>query len=190
MWYKLQKDEPGNEKARKWLNQALHENLAKVKLANNEYVPVTETLAMNILNPFSVYKRFDNEKSKNPPVICRNIGKGIPKNIKELLHKSNFTDFESLTEEKKELWQNQLALFDDVVRDSKKRLSFANDGKKIICDVPIEDELVILKSCLEILESDSEETILHFLSNTFYNVKQHKSHLGSIKAFTTKGIRF
>ena len=190
LWYKLQKDEPGNERARKWLNQALHENLAKVKLANNEYAPITETLAMNMPNQISPYQRFDNEKLKNPPVICRNIGKGIPKTIKELLQKSNFTDFESLTEEKKELWQNQLALFDDVVRDSKKRLSFANDGKKIICDVQIEDEITILKSCLEILEKDSEETILHFLSNTFYNVKQHKSHLGVSKHSLQKALDF
>ncbi len=59
--HKLQKDEPGNERARKWLNQALHENLAKVKLANNEYAPITETLAMNMPNQISPYQRFDNE---------------------------------------------------------------------------------------------------------------------------------
>ena len=182
LWFKLLKNEPGNEKARKWLYQALHENLAKVRLAKNEFVPVT------ITNSFA--KLYESQKSYNPPVICRNIGKGIPRIIKDMLHKSNIADYEPIPEDKIELWKNQLLMFDDIISDSKKQLYFANDGERIICDVPVEDELNLLTKCLNIVETESNDLILYFLSNNFKNVKQHKSHLGESKHSLPKALDF
>jgi len=78
LWCKLLSKQDGYKGARKWLEGALHEKLAKVKIADGGYVPITLRI-----KDYAEY----SEKVSSPPVICRNLGKSIPTVIKNLLKK-------------------------------------------------------------------------------------------------------
>jgi len=169
LWCKLLSSNAGYSSARKWFENALHKQLAKVKIADEIYVPVT--LIINNYEEFS-------EKKSLPPVICRNLGNRIPKVIKDLLAKPVAGGGQPpISDEQNEMYKQQLDLFDDIIMDSSGKLSFAIDGDYNICEVTDEDHKKSMKLCLKIIETDLPNPLMHFVHKNA-NVTGHEMQMG------------
>jgi hypothetical protein len=169
LWCKLLSKQDGYKGARKWLEGAMHEKLAKVKIANGVHVPVTLRI--------KDYVKYDDTQINLPRVLCRQLNKGIPKTVKDLLKKPQAEeDQPPISDEQNEMHKKQLDLFDDIVIDLSNKLTFARDGDKVICDIDEDDDIKIVKSCLKLIEKELDNPLIYFVHRKA-NLPSHTMHM-------------
>lgn len=117
----------GHADARRWLEEAMHNNLARVDIANDSTCPIRHSKYVPLLElcetPNPNYPRGDDEL----PEICMSLGAGIPAEIiahTDDIRNNNPPDAPDL--------QDVLVLFDDVVTDSNHRSSFLREVEPTI----------------------------------------------------------
>jgi len=182
LWKELVETE--EDEARVWLDQALHERLAKIEIANGVHVPINLSIRS--------YDEYDDLSL--PPAICRNIGDGIPEAIRNLFQHQQEPEEgeeeegeEEVPEEEAETYDHelrgeQLEQFDDVVIDRDDNLSFATDGDTQIVEVAqANEEGQTVRSALQILEDALDRTLLRFLYSTG-NLPEHTRHMDGSKS--------
>jgi len=154
LWKKLL--ENNHEDARDWLEEAMHEDIATVKLANGTNCPVRH----DHKTPYEIYD--DKTKHRIFPEICKSLGNGIPPEIShhvDLIRANTPPDAPKL--------KTLLALFDDIVTDVNNNFSFLKEVEpSLISELPDwgTPEGMLIKEILENLNTALSSAQAHFLA--------------------------